>query len=133
VAQCPLPFCSLRLYPMILMSDAVTTGKCLLSSPQSRAVTQTTTNQLQQFPRYSAVQPPEFSNIQNDSITRAFCNRPRAANPTPIMLLHSTFGQFVDDCRDQPLDPKLAFFVPELVTEMCEFHQNEAVRGHFVL
>jgi len=78
-------------------------------------------------------QPPEFSNIQNDSITRAFCNRPRVANPTPITLLHSTFGQFVDDCRDQPLDPKLAFFVPELVTEMCKFHQNEAVRGHFVL
>ena len=58
-----------------------------------------------------------------------FCNRPRTANSTPITLLHPIFGQFVDDCKNCPLTPKLARFALELATEMCKFYKSEADRA----
>jgi hypothetical protein len=58
-----------------------------------------------------------------------FCNRPWTANPTPITLLHPIFGQFVDDCKNCPLTPKLARFALELATEMCKFFKSEADRA----
>ena len=74
-------------------------------------------------------QPSEFSNIQNDPATRMFCNRPRTANSTPITLLHPIFGQFVDDCKNHPLDPKIARFVLDLATEMCKFYKSKGERA----
>src|ERR1700691_2366568 len=74
-------------------------------------------------------QPSEFSKIQKDSTIRMFCNRPRMATSTPITLLHPIFGQFIDDCKDCPLTPKLARFALELATEMCKFYKSEADRA----
>jgi hypothetical protein len=51
------------------------------------------------------------------------------ATSTAIALLHPIFGEFVDDCKDCLITPKLAFFALELATEMCRLYTNGADRA----
>ncbi|KAF8076836.1 hypothetical protein FPV67DRAFT_1618798 [Lyophyllum atratum] len=81
-------------------------------------------------PPSSQGKPSEFREHQTQSVVRLNCNRPPDASaPIPVTLLHSAFGQFMDDGEAYTPTAEDNAVVLKLSTVMSEIYETEGERA----
>lgn len=70
-----------------------------------------------------------FADLQKKYKQPILCHRPPGASSTPVTLLHPTFGQFVDDCKDERPTSEDFEFILKLSYYMSMFYHIERERA----